>query len=408
MNSILIYGYGREGKSTEKFFQNAYPEIKISIFDQKTHPTEPEWDKYDLIFCTPGIDPHSLPKEHQFKVTNQINWFLNNLAEEERKKVIGITGSKGKTTTTLALTNWLNHIGLNVVCAGNIGHPILEIFNDFKAKKYDYIVLEMSSYQLEILQKSPHIAVFLGLFPDHLDRHKTLQNYGRAKSQLWGHQNTEDYCITTPLGKSTIDTFPTKAKIQETQSLSTEAILENHIFMAEHFRSNLGIIPAVTEIIGKKFTHQDFLESLETLQLPEHRLEFVNTKQGISFFNDAIATNPEAVIAAIKFFNKKLGTLILGGTDGGGSFDILFETLDTVSPETTTILTESPVAKKIKETFPKRDFVITNNLEEAVSKALSLTPSGKVCLLSPAGKSFDQYPNYETKGRHFKTLVSQL
>ena len=394
-NHILIYGYGREGQSTERFIhQHYFPEI-VTIYDVKTHPIKLTWDEYDQIWLSPGVPPEKIPEAHQHKITSQANYFFHNLSTTERKKVIAITGSKGKTSTTTTLTHTLSGLGLRVESAGNIGQPLLEMLPKLQRGELDYLVCEISSFQAEFIDKSPHTVIFLNLFPDHLDRHGNEESYFKAKENLWRHQIAGDHFI----------------KALETSPLSSKLYPLSSILDADHFRQNLGIIPVVLDKLGIKYTPKKLATILQNSPIPDHRLQMVREVKSVKFYNDAIATNPTATTAAVRHFGKNLGVLILGGKSSQSDPTELIRTIEKLAPKTQLIVTKSEFSEELKQIKNKLNITEVPDLPAAIKHLTTnyqLLPPNSVVLLSPAAKSFDQYPGYPAKGDHFKELVNNL
>lgn len=411
--NICIYGYGLEGKSTEEFLKKHFEDLSIVVFDEKTKGKsifEPQ--TYDLIFVSPGVDRHKkIPKEFWSKCTSQIEYFFTLLPEHKRKKVIGITGSKGKSTTTKFCAEFLEKVGYKASVAGNFGKPFLDVLDDFLLDKYDFIVAEISSFQAEFLSVSPHISIFLSFFPEHLDRHGDETKYLSAKANCWKHQKDEDFLIFP----DTLSSFtelqricPNKNRLILSEPLPEDFFLEDSIFRASHFCQNFGTITALGKVLEIKNTKQVLKKLAERFIGLPHRSEFVGEKKGMSFYNDSIATGPDAVVRAIDFFEDRLGYLLLGGQSGGGNFDILAKALISKKFVGKVIITDSPILTVFEVSAKKAGFSryeVVKDFTEAMKIVFGAPMKDKICLLSPAGKSFDQYPNYGARGDHFRKIV---
>ncbi len=409
---ILIYGYGVEGKSTEIFFKKHFPDITIDILDDnKSIPSteknisQPQWKNYDLIILSPGITRSKLPKSVQSKITSQIELFFENISEEKRQHTIGITGTKGKSTTTKFAFEVLQNAGKKVQYGGNYGLPFLDIFDDFISDKLEYIILELSSYQLESLQISPGIAIFLNLFPDHLDRHKTYERYHQAKKNIYLHQSKNNTLIIPDNHKDLAPSSPLQNLIFS-KPIPEKIFPKNSLFQAQHLRENFGTIQAlakilnISETIVKKTAHK-------FKGLP-HRLEFFTEKNHIRFYNDSISTTPQSTSAAIKTFREKLGSLIIGGKDRQINYTPLAQTIRKTTPEINVILLKSETTKSMTQALKKEhisNIFEAKNLSQAVQIAFKSTPPHTICLLSPAASSFDAFQNFQDRGNQFKKLV---
>ncbi|MCF7917525.1 UDP-N-acetylmuramoyl-L-alanine--D-glutamate ligase [Candidatus Gracilibacteria bacterium] len=411
---ILIYGYGDEGRSTEKFFKENYPQFKISLFDE--NKTEPEFLKpgfkfqdFDLIVRSPGVPREKIDAPTN-KITSQVELFFENLSESERQKTIGITGTKGKSTTTKFCAELLQNTGRTVAIAGNFGVPPLDVLPAFQKGEYDFVILELSSFQLEHLSNSPHIAILLNLYRDHLERHQTVEKYHAAKSNLFRHQHADDFLIVPEETGAFLDMTLFKGRCIFSSTIQESLFPETSVFRALHFRQNFGTMKSLCDIL--KIPETLLQKTAHEFQGLPHRMEIFTEKNGIQFVNDSIASNPSASLAAVKFFGKKLGSIILGGRPSGDSWTELLQVIKTQT-NALVLLPDGDSLEVIQKTladiqFPHQRVIHQKNFEEIVEAGLSHTPKGKVCLLSPGAKSFDKFPNYKEKGNTFKKLVNAL
>ncbi len=410
---ICIYGYGLEGKSTERFLKKHFEDSKLVIFDENIKDKnifEPE--KYDLIFVSPGISrQQKIPKEFWNKCTSQIEYFFTLLPENKRKKVIGITGSKGKSTTTKFCKEFLEGTGKKVSVAGNFGKPFLDILDDFLLDKYDFIVAEISSFQAEFLKNSPHISIFLSFFPEHLDRHGDETKYLSAKANCWRYQQDGDFLIfpesLAPLAELQ-KVCPNKNRLILAPEFPNKYFPKDSIFQASHFCQNFGTIVRLGQILEIKDTEVILKKLAKNFIGLPHRTEFVGEKLGMKFYNDSISTAPESATRAVSFFGENLGYLLLGGISSGGSFDILVKKLSNIKFKGKVLITNSPILELFEKSAKKLEFnnyEIVKDFKEAVEIVFSQPQKNKICLLSPAGKSFDQYNNYIERGDHFREIV---
>jgi UDP-N-acetylmuramoylalanine--D-glutamate ligase len=411
--NICIYGYGLEGKSTEKFLKKHFDDLNLVIFDENIVNQDVfEPDKYDLIFVSPGINRFKkIPKKHLSKCTSQIEYFFMLLPEHKRKKVIGITGSKGKSTTTKFCKEFLEIANYRVSVAGNFGKPFLDILDDFLLEKYDFIVAEISSFQAEFLSKSPHISIFLSFFPEHIDRHGNETKYLSAKANCWRHQEDGDFLIFPESLNSLSDLqklCSKKNRLILAPPLSAELFPQNSVFRAPHFLQNFGVISVLSNIL-KINNFDKILNNLTKnfIGLP-HRSEFIGKKKGMLFYNDSIATGPEAAVNAVNFFGKNLGYLLLGGQSGGGNFDILLRSLVSKNFTGKVLITKSPILKLFENSAKNlgfKNYKIIKDFHEALDIVFKSPIKNRVCLLAPAGKSFDQYSSYTKRGDHFRKMI---
>ena len=390
-----------------------------------------ELDGFDMIFPTPGM-PLDLPelvkaREKGVLQSNEIGLFLD-LCEAP---VIGITGSDGKTTTTTLVGEILKAGGKKVFVGGNIGTPLLP--EVFKITSDCIVVLELSSFQLQPLKKSPNISVVLNLSPNHLDHHRSMKEYGEAKENIFRHQRPGDYAILNrdnPGAYSMKSSCPEKLMLfsrhEKLQSGAyvkgqeiivdiegrTEAALSlgDIKLPGEHNIENILAVSVITALAGCDFMH--LRNIIKEFTGVEHRIEFVAEKQGVRFYNDSGATTPSRAIAAIESFQAPI-ILIAGGSDKNLSFQGLGETIARRIKSTVLM---GHTAEKIKDSIEtaegkyrrKIKIVVAEDLKEAVNAAFLEAAPGDVVLLSPACASFDLFSDYRARGRQFKKLVKDI
>lgn len=443
---ILILGFGREGLDSFLFFKKLFPKNVFGISDktelEKLNPKTKTilkraknvnlhlglnylkvLDNYDVIIKTPGISIHLPEIEKAFKenkVTSQTEIFFENCPG----KIIGITGTKGKSTTTSLIYKVLKDNKIRAFIVGNIGKPVLSLLS--KAKKEDVFVFELSSHQLYNLKKSPHIAVFLNIYPEHLDYYKDFEEYFRAKQNITLNQNKTDYFIFNNSEKLVLElSKKTKAgPISFSESRGDCKIEENFIIYhgekiikleevpLKGMFNYLNTMPAI--IIGKLFNipSQNIVKSIKTFIPLEHRLELVGTFKGISFYNDALATIPQATIGAIEALGSDVQTIMLGGFNRNIEFlelakKVLESNIRTVIlfPTTGELIWKEIVKRARGKTLPKS--FPANSMQEAVKIAYENTLRGKICLMSCASSSFSIFKDYKEKGDLFKKFVKQ-
>lgn len=344
-----------------------------------------------------------------------------------KAKMIGITGTNGKTTTTMLTYHILKKAGLNVGLAGNVGKSFaLQVAEH----DYDYYVLELSSFQLDdIHQFRCHIAILTNITPDHLDRYEyELKNYVQAKFKILLNQQAEDafiYCADDPITNQYIGEAKIKAhrypfSIQK--KLEEGAWLENETLNIQTNHKNFNMLIHDLALQGKHNQYNSMAagiaarvldirkevirESLTDFSNVEHRLEFVASVHGIEFVNDSKATNINSTWYALESFKKPV-VLILGGVDKGNDYTQLMEL---VKEKVKAIICLGKDNKKIVEAFKGvvGEIVETASADEAVKVAYRIGQKGDVVLLSPACASFDLFENYEDRGRQFKKAVKAL
>lgn len=441
---ILILGLGREGKDTFLFLRKIFPEKVFGVADQKqiknldkdTQKLLKEnkrkiksyfgkdylraIDDYDIVIKAPGIPihfPEIKKAQKEKKLTSPTEIFFENC----KGTIIGVTGTKGKSTTTSLIYKILEEGGVKAHLVGNIGKPALSLL--LRASSKDVFCYELSSHQLWNLKHSPHIAVFLNLYSEHLDYYKNFQEYSRAKANicLWQKEddfliyNTEDQNVKKIIEKSPAKKIALKnySDILENVGIKKIPLLGKH---------NLLNIAAAIEV-GKifKIKNQKIKKAVENFKPLHHRLEPVGTFKGITFYNDALATIPETTIAAIDALGDKVETIILGGYDRNLSFKKLAEKI--LDSKIKTIILFPTTGEKIwkslrqvqNKKLPKPFFVAPekkskisngeNSMKKAVKLAFENTHKGKICLLSCASSSFSLFRDYKEKGNLFKKWV---
>lgn len=371
--SVLIVGYGREGQSTHRFLKAHYPKVTIGIADKKEGKEYlKEIGSYDTVIRSPGIPRRKVKGKW---TTTATNIFFSRCPGI----TIGVTGTKGKSTTASLIAHILKQKFSDVRLVGNIGRPMLDYLDG--ATKNTVFVIELSSHQLEDIRFGPHVAVVLAIFPEHLDYYSSFDAYTKAKANIVRFQKKNDIVIFHPSVKKIAQFSPGK-KIPFTK-FSPPMLLGN--------RDNVRAAITVAKYFGVPTNR--VLQSF--VPLP-HRLERVGEFRGITFYNDSLATIPEATIHALKAL-KNVDTLIAGGFDRGLDYTKLRKYLK-IHPVKTLILFPD-TGKKIGKGF----FVQT--MEEAVRLAYKHTPKGKICLLSPASASFNLFRDYEDRGNQFKEWV---
>lgn len=417
---ILIWGYGREGKSTEKFLSSYCTPASVAVYEGPKDGIAEE--DYDLIIKSPGIPM----LEFNPKYTSQTELFLGQFKEQ----VIGVTGTKGKSTTATMLHHVLAACsGHPTLLLGNIGLPCLDYYGEMTADTL--VVFELSCHQLFHTKVSPHVGVILNIFEEHLDYYKTMENYVASKHAIAKYQTVEDflYCgagvdLTgvTALGKRTV-IAPVRAKKYELRILG-----EQNQYNAEF------VYRIATEVYG--CDGDDVKKALGEVGNLPHRLELVGEVGGVRYYDDSIATIPEAVICAVAAI-EKVQTVIIGGMDRGIDYNVL-EGFVKENPQYTYIFMYDTgkriweelggISKKLTSGMGATDMGAVNTdvvnagteeavaadcanrylvatLEEAVALAKKMTAPGMACVMSPAAPSYGVFKNFEERGEKFKEYV---
>ncbi|OGD09861.1 hypothetical protein A2397_04760 [Candidatus Amesbacteria bacterium RIFOXYB1_FULL_44_23] len=400
LDKILILGFAREGQSTERFLKQRFPHLKIDTSDQKDNPDYlKHLQEYKLVIKTPGISPHK-PEIVAAKKNGVIFSSHTQLFFEvcPSKNIIGITGTKGKSTTTSIIYEVLKANHKPAVLVGNIGKPALDFLSDISPNTW--VVMELSSYQLMDMSASPHIAVLQNIYPDHLDYHSDFAEYKNAKLNITKYQTANDYLITQ------LD-VPTKAK-KTIFSISDFDPQVKTKLIGDHNKLNIIPILKISDILklSKTLTYQ----AIENFQPLETRLELVATKNGIGFYADTLATIPQATIAAIDGLSSEVETLIAGGHDRKQNYSDLAKKILNSNIKNLILFpaTGSRIWEEVSKLEPRsiNHFAVTN-MSDAVKIALHQTTSGKICLLSPAAPSFTLFKDYHDEYEQYKKFIEQ-
>ncbi|MFV9674762.1 MAG: UDP-N-acetylmuramoyl-L-alanine--D-glutamate ligase [Anaerolineales bacterium] len=452
---VVIIGLARQGKALAQFLSQKGVEVVVS--DQQSaeqlRPAIKELAAYeltyqlgshpssllegtDVLFLSGGV-PGDLPlaveaRKRGIELANDTQLFL----EACRAPVIGITGSAGKTTTT-SLVGRMAEIAFagserRAWVGGNIGRPLLNDLDEIKSD--DLVIIELSSFQLELMTMSPHIAAVLNLTPDHLDRHGSMEVYAAAKKRILANQLKDDIAVVRhddpltwemrSLVQGRMIAFGWEQPVDEKESAYVrDGVLrlmygdvEHEICSVDkvalrgrHNLMNLLAASALASAAGLPI--EAMSEAASDFQGVPHRLEFVRRVQGADWYNDSIATTPDRALAAVRAFVEPK-VLLAGGQDK----DLLWETFAReVVRRVDHLILFGEVAQKIEHYIKdaakddtKPTLVICEGLADAVQAAAEIAEEGDVVVLSPGGTSFDEFSNYEVRGEKFRALVEEL
>jgi UDP-N-acetylmuramoylalanine--D-glutamate ligase len=360
---------------------------------------------FDIIFRSPGI-PYLLPELVRAKKQGVIISSSTKLFFEHcGAKIIGITGTKGKGTTTTLLYKILKAAKKDVFLAGNIGVPMLDILP--KLTKKSIVILELSSFQLHDLDQSPSIAAILDVFPDHQDSHKNLAEYYAAKANIGKFQKKGDvmfFFVHQTMSKKLASKSPAKKFAVDERKFplfrADELIMPGahnykNAVMAANIAQSLKIPRAIIRKVACAFSGN------------EHRLEFVRKVRGVQFYNDSASTNPQTTAAAIRAFPNAHKIIIAGGQDKGLEYTPLAHALKS-SNASVVLFGENKT--KIQKAIHNAGVpvVLVKNLKEAVLRAARIGREGDIVLFSPGAASFDMFKNYADRGTQFKKIVLEL
>ena len=439
---ILILGFGLEGQSTYKFIRKYFKNKKIYIADKESKFYEKysflkddknleyiygedylkNLEEYDIIMKSPGISFVGIDIS---KFKDKIKSQLELLLQFFNIQTIGITGTKGKSTTSSLIYEVLKAQNKKCMLLGNIGVPIFDYID--KIEKDMTLVLEMSSHQLEYISVSPNISIVLNIYEEHLDHYESFEKYIEAKCNIFKNQSKENYFVynaNNDILKNYVNKCDIKSKIYKIDYNNTEKCMENTVYckddivylnnekiyncndkrnlLGEHNLNNIMFVLAINDILKLNLTTT--INTINNFKPLEHRLEKVGKFDGITYYNDSIATIPEATINSVNAL-KCVDSLIIGGMDRGINFDEFIKFLN--ESKVNNIICLPSTGHKIAERLNKNNIYIVNDLKEAVSVAKKVTQKGKICLLSPAASSYGFFKNFEERGNQFKKLVSK-
>ena len=440
---ILILGFGKEGVSTYKFIRKHFPDKKIYISDKKMTNEEiikkdinvninfgdnylDNLKDFDIIMKSPGISFANINIDSfKDKIKSELELFL----EYMDVKTIGVTGSKGKSTTSSLIYEILKKEKKETLLLGNIGIPVFDLIDDIT--KDTIVVLEMSSHQLEYMNVSPNISILLNIYEEHLDHYKSLKEYAEAKINIGRFQNKDDYFIynvDNKIIKECIneieDSNHIKYEVSFEGNISNNNsnkvyIKDNYIYINEekiyninekrnligdHNLNNIMFVLTVSKILNLNM--ENVKETISNFKGLEHRMEYVGKYDDIIFYNDSIATIPEATINSIKGL-KDVDTLIFGGMDRGISYDEFIDFLNTGVINNLICMPDTgyKIADKLK---CSSNIYKVETLEEAVELSKKVTKKNRICLLSPAAASYGFFKNFVEKGNIYKELVKKI
>jgi UDP-N-acetylmuramoyl-L-alanine--D-glutamate ligase len=451
---IIIAGYGLEGISSLRYFQQVFPDAEFVIADQKAVENAPDGvavrtgelvfaeqlQDADMVVRAPGVPPRLL------KTSGKIWSATNEFFDKCPAPIIGVTGTKGKGTTCSLIAAILRAAGQTVHLVGNIGVPALDALPNIT--KDDFVVYELSSFQLWDLEKSPTIAVVLMIEPDHLEVHTDFAEYLDAKKNIRRHQGIIDTCLYHPTNKYSkeVAATPFNGLLDEQGHATCEycggdaldfahryavpdenqvyvrdgyfCVQDRRICRIDHLRlpgaHNLenacAAMSAVTEL-PITVTDEQYAAGLESFTGLPHRLKFVAEKNGVKYYDDSIATTPGSAIAALRAFEAPK-VLIVGGYDKGADYAEMATEIARQTVRAVVIIGEN--AAKIEQSLRRASVAATivvlgqTTMVDAVAQAGQLSRPGDVVILSPAAASFGMFKNYVDRGEQFVAAVEKL
>lgn len=416
---VLVLGYGREGKSTFRALLRAGGWAALDVAD--ANPVELEGggkghrvlsgagylnclDSYDLVFKTPGIVLPRPWEDYACRFTSQTEQFLRRY----RDQVVGITGTKGKSTTTTLIHHVLKTAGKDCLLAGNIGVPVFDVAPQIGPSTI--LVVELSCHQLEHCGQSPSLAVLLNFYEDHLDHYGTFENYVRAKKNIYLHQRPEDTLYCGPNALPQPGACPSRIVPIEPEALPFASLeqVEGARLRGAHNLYNC----AAARLVCGRFGVDDetFTAALAAYQPLPHRLEYLGARDGVDYYDDSISTTAESAISAVKSV-PNAAILLLGGMDRGIEYEALADFLLTESHlEQVVLMYES--GQRIGRLLTERggancplNIQYLPDLYQAADWVRKNARPGTACILSPASASYGWFKNFEERGEVFKHLI---
>ena len=433
---ILLLGYGREGQSTWNVLRRLGTYEALDIADLKAPAALPEdgtvWhtgpdyqkcmDDYDVVFKSPGIVLERPENEYRCSILSQTEVFFQCF----RDQIIGITGTKGKSTVTTLLYHLLKQAGMDALLVGNIGIPALDHMEEVKPDTR--IVFELSCHQLEYMTVSPHIGILVNIHEEHLDHYGTMEKYVEAKHHIFKNQRPDDILIcnvqclpeegTCPSGliRAGMDGSGKELDVVQEQDgtwvhfrgksfcIPTDEIK----LLGQHNYFDIGVAYGVCSILG--MDDQVFARGLKTYEPLPHRLQYIGEREGVKYYDDSISTICDTTIQALKTL-KDTDTVLIGGMDRGIDYGELIEYLSECEVPHIILMeaTGKRIYQEIYKYYPefknRARLILAEHLEDGVKRARQITRPGTSCVLSPAAASYGIFRNFEERGETFSRLV---
>ena len=423
---VLILGYGKEGKSTHNFLKrnnikcelyiSDLRDIKDELIDNNVNIVDKELylkhlNEYDIIMKTPGISLKEIDtNEFNDKIYSQSSIFI----ELYKNQIIGVTGTKGKSTTSSLIAEFFKKINSEVFLLGNVGIPFFDEIE--KISDNSIIVCEFSCHQLEYVKNSPKISIITNIYEEHLDYYKDFLHYIYAKYNIMKYQTYNDISIINNDNINIIkivedNVNQLKGKIIKLSSkektmfhmkhnkiyYNNEVIFDEcnkRYIMGEHNLYNIMVLFVIADIFN--ISNEMVYKTVEEFRGLPHRLEYVCEYNGVKYYNDSISTIPESCIAALDAL-KNVDTIIIGGMDRGINYEELIKKINSI--ENLKVICINEVGKKVFSLIKNEKYLI-NDMSEIVKKSIEIT--NNICLLSPAASSYGTYKNFEERGNRFK------
>lgn len=436
--SVLILGYGREGRSSWQRIKEAggYRQIAIADMNQvqteEGHPARlicgPDYQKclddYDVVFKSPGIVLEKDIHDYRCEIVSQTELFFRRYG----RQCIGITGTKGKSTTTTMIYHILKETGHDCVLAGNIGIPMFDMLDQIS--EHTLIVCELSCHQLEYVTCAPHVGLLLNIHEEHLDHYGTMEKYVAAKENIYRPQQEGDILICN------VDNLPAENAYKGHlitvcdrneaghEAMAADVILTNsdvctgeHIYriptkeirlIGHHNYVDIAFVYAVCRMYG--ISDEAFSKALVTYNPLPHRLQYIGDACGIRFYDDSISTICDTTIQALKSL-PDTDAVLIGGMDRGIDYSELIQFLNECSVPHIILMeaTGKRIFEEISKYYPEfkgtERIKLVYHLDGAVALAKQLCRPGHCCVMSPAAASYGIFKNFEARGEAFAKLV---
>lgn len=432
---ILLVGFEATNQVFFSHLRATYPDLHVTIADKNLEvelPDDPNIssqlgdgylagiETFDVIVRSPGVRYWPELEAVRERVTTATNLFFSTVRATTKANIIGVTGTKGKSTTSSMLFELLQIAGYNALLVGNIGHQDWDYMDDIGDDTW--IVYELSSYMLEDFESYPDIAVMLNIFPDHLDWHSDYESYVNAKAQITARQTEDNLLIFHALFDELVliskhtQAFRMPVKVMNGLHWDTEWYYDGAkeimktsavTLPGSHNKDNVLAVCAVAKALQIDYKHVE--EMLKTFATLPHRLQTVATVDDVTYIDDAISTTPESTIAAVKTF-ENLGSIVLGGLDRGYDYDALAQLL--TSRQVPVIMLLPGTRDKIKRALIRSNYagelIEVADMTSTVENLAKHTPIDHVALLSTAAPSYDLFKDFEDQGLQFQTAIQKL
>lgn len=440
--SVVILGFGREGRATLPWIIDDGSVSKLAIADLNPvslpsgidgedadkiefitgEDYQKCLDEYDIVFKSPGVVLEREKEEYKCKIVSQMDVFF----EAYRDRIIGITGTKGKSTTTTLMYHVLKQAGRKVLLAGNIGIPVFDIAKEIEDDTL--LVVELSCHQLEYATVSPHIGVLLNIHEEHLDHYGTMDKYVAAKENVYRNQIKGDIllCEQTLKPDCANSQVITMAALGMTGDVKADVYVDDNVINVKygqeetyeirtqevpllglHNYYDMAYVYTIGRILGLEI--DEISDGFRTYEPLPHRLQNIGVVDGVTYYDDSISTIDETTIQALNTL-KNADSVIIGGMDRGISYESLRKYLSDSNISHIILMEET--GRRIYEEiesmteFKGRDrLILVSHLEDAVKVAKEVTGKGKACVMSPAAASYGIFKNFEERGQVFKRLV---